>query len=112
MNKKLLILIGVLVGVFTPLTLFAVYEISPIETLKTFFSFLHFAALITVIMTDIESKARIQKALMLLAFLTYPILLTADSTQIFDGKTFIIVFATAWIYLMGFAGWLYSGNGS
>lgn len=76
--------------------------------LTSFFSILHLLALISIFLIDYQLRHKIQKGLVLVAFLVYPLLLTADSTQLFDEKTFIVVFIAAWIYLMGFAGWLYT----
>ncbi|PTX22266.1 hypothetical protein C8N40_10188 [Pontibacter mucosus] len=108
MSKKVTVSTGITVWIITPLLLSNIYDINFLEMLKSFFSFIHLLALSSVLLIDYQSRHKIQKTLVLIVFIVYPLLLTADSTQIFDEKTFLVVFITAWIYLMGFAGWLYS----
>ncbi|WP_156180666.1 hypothetical protein [Rufibacter radiotolerans] len=108
MNKKVTISTGIIVWIIPPLLLSNTYDINLTQILKSFYSVLHLLALSSVFLFDYQSRHKIQKTLVLTAFLIYPLLLTADSTQMFAEKTYIVVLITAWIYLMGFAGWLYT----
>ncbi len=108
MTRKLTISIGILVWITTPLLLSIFYDINIMEILKSFFSLIHLLTLSSVFLVNYTSRHKIQKILVLTAFTVYPLLLTAHSTRIFGETTFILVFITAWIYVMGFAGWLYT----
>jgi hypothetical protein len=112
MSKKVIISTGVIVWIISPLILTNIYDVSLVETLKSFFSLIHLLALSSVFLFGYQSRHKIQKTLILVAFLVYPLLLTADSTKIFDEKTSIVVLITAWIYVMGFAGWFYTEKNS
>ena len=108
MNKRITIATGILAWIVTPLLLYEIYYINIMSMLKSFFSFIHLLALICVFILEYNSKHKLQKILVLVAFVDYPLLLTADFTEIFKEKTFIVVLITAWIYTLGFAGWLYT----
>ncbi|MFC6996708.1 hypothetical protein [Rufibacter roseus] len=112
MGKKATLLTGIIAWIITPLLLSSLYDINPLEILKSFFSLIHLLALSSVFIISYQSRHKIQKTLVLVAFLIYPLLLTADSTQIFGEKTFIVVLITAWMYVIGFAGWLYTERNS
>lgn len=108
MSKKVTITTGIIVWIITPILLSYIYEINLIQMLKSFFSIIHLFALLIIFLSDYQSRIKIQKILIFVAFLVYPLILTADSTQMFDKKTFIIAIITGWIYMMGVAGWLYT----
>ena len=107
MNKKITVSIGIIVWIITPLLVSNIFDINLMQLLKSFFSIIHLFVLIFVICFDYQSKHKLQKTLLLVAFLDYPFLMTVDSTQMFGEKTYIVVFIAAWIYVMGLTGWLY-----
>ena len=108
MSKKVTITTGIFVWIVTPILLAYIYDINLTQMLKSFFSIIHLFALLRVFHSDYQSRIKIQKILIFVAFLVYPLILTADSTQMFDKKTFIVAIITGWIYMMGVAGWLYT----
>lgn len=108
LSKEVTVSTGITVWIITPLLLSNIYDFNFLEVIKSFFSSIHLLALSSVLLIDYQSRHKIQKILVLVAFLVYPLLLTTFLTKMFDEKTYIVVFITAWIYVMGVAGWLYS----
>lgn len=107
-KKEVIAIIGWLVGLITPLFLYYVYECSLIEIGKSLFNYLHLTSLFSLIFIDINNKLVIQKFLILLAFIVYPIMSIANFTNAFNENTFVISIFTGWIYMLGLTSLFYS----
>lgn len=101
LNKKVIIIVGWVVGLITPLFLKFVYGIEFSEIGKSLFFYLQLSALISLKIIDLNYKLVIQKILILVAFIVYPILVTAFLTNQFHENTFVVSILTGWLYMLG-----------
>ncbi|WP_373523738.1 hypothetical protein [Aquiflexum sp.] len=108
MSKNVILSIGIFVWVVTPIIISNLFALNLIEILKSFFSFIHILAIGSVLLINHQTKHKIQKAFITTAFFVYPLLLNAENTDIFEDYSFVVVSITAWLYIMGYIGWLYT----
>lgn len=102
-SKKPLLILGILGGISTPLIIVFAFNSKLREVIP--FGLIHAIAIIRTTTTNFDIKKNYQKIMLLVAFICFPILLTAFTTQIFASNAFPISFFSAWVYVLGVVGW-------
>lgn len=108
MFKKSIVIVGVFNVLITSVILSFLLEVEVFELLKSFFSVLQLLIVIVVLILDFDMFHRLQKVMVLSAFIIYPITVVAVETQLFGDHSFFIGALFSWLYMMGVCGLLYT----